>query len=117
MMRFSALVGWVVTGVVLAGCSTGSRVDLAQFQRQRLAKQEEPRLAQRTYGPSRRSATLTARARATQEPVETTGSAGRADDAKPWPKRGTPEWDQVQADEAATERRVEQAIRSICRGC
>jgi hypothetical protein len=44
-----------------------------------------------------------------------TGSTARS--IRPWPKRGTPEWDQLEAEELAREQRIKEVLSSICRGC
>jgi hypothetical protein len=48
---------------------------------------------------------------------DVTSSIGRPGDIRPWPKRGTPEWDQLQAEEIAREQRIKEVLSSICRGC
>jgi hypothetical protein len=37
--------------------------------------------------------------------------------ARPWPRVGTPEWQQIQVEDAERERRIQDAIQNICRGC
>jgi hypothetical protein len=36
---------------------------------------------------------------------------------RPWPKRGTPEFEQLQAEKIELENRARAVIHSICRGC
>lgn len=47
---------------------------------------------------------------------DVTGSTGRAD-IRPWPRRGTPEMDQLQAEEIAREQRIKEVLSGICRRC
>jgi hypothetical protein len=50
-------------------------------------------------------------------PGDVTGSIGRPGEIRPWPRRGTPEWDQLQAEEIAREQRIKEVLSSICRAC
>ena len=36
---------------------------------------------------------------------------------EPWPDVGTPEWERIHAEQIDQEKRIEQLLRSICRGC
>ena len=45
------------------------------------------------------------------------GQEGVEVGVRPWPKRGTPEFEQLQAEEIEQENRAKAAIHSICRGC
>jgi hypothetical protein len=98
--------------VLLSGCSNGHYVNLDDYRGKRVATVVE----QHSVHASRR---LRPRAATPAEP-ETTGSigtVGRTRDVAPWPKRGTPEWDRLQAEEREREKRIEQVMHSICRGC
>jgi hypothetical protein len=56
-------------------------------------------------------------ARAADDPVETTGTIPQSRALRPWPRVGTPEWFEIQRQDAEREQRVQEAIRNICRGC
>ena len=62
-------------------------------------------------------AAATQRARPAALTDDITGSIARSNDIRPWPKRGTPESDQLQAEELAREQRIKEVLSSICRGC
>jgi hypothetical protein len=68
--------------------------------------------------PSERSiATTRVQPAAPVDSNDTTGSVARSNETKPWPKRGTPEFEQLQAEELAREERIKEVLSSICRGC
>jgi hypothetical protein len=69
----------------------------------------------RVKAASRRSAPVVARA--ADDPVETTGTIPQSRALRPWPRVGTPEWFEIQRQDAEREQRVQEAIRNICRGC
>jgi hypothetical protein len=115
-------------GANLAACSGGYTVDLAEL------RSRHPTVVNASAGPSadvhrRRghrdvpTATVEPAAGVPSSSASAATVGHRGEDkqwlnaAKPWPSRGTPEWDQMQADEAERERKTEQAMRSICRGC
>jgi hypothetical protein len=112
MTRLAMLAGLALATVFLAGCSGGYYVDAAQMRQSRLAVDDPPRRVS-----SRASRTRTARATTTR--TDATAGAGKmgSGDLGPSPKRGTPEWERAEAREREQEKRVNDAIRSICRGC
>jgi hypothetical protein len=113
MIRLAVTVWLVLTAVILAGCSNQHYADLDQLRQQRLAADESR--PQRSKSRPRRE--TTSRAVVTPDDVASTGTVGRTRDIKPWPKTGTPEWHQLQVEEAERERRIRDAVNSICRGC
>jgi len=115
MMRLLLPIGLTLAGLLASGCSGGYYVDATQYRQSRVAPADDPPRARMS---SRASRTRTARATTTQSDA-TIGAAklGATTDARPLPKRGTPEWDQAQAREKEQEKRVNDAINSICRGC
>jgi hypothetical protein len=127
-------------GANLAACSGGYYVDLAEL------RSRHPTIANANAGPStdagrrrgRRdvhtgtvepaagvpSSSVPAVASPSASSSASARTIGHHDESRrwmnaatPWPSRGTPEYDQMLADEAERERRTEQAMRSICRGC
>jgi hypothetical protein len=131
MVRFCVPAGLMVVHLALFGCSHRQQVDLAQWRDYRSTA--GPTTAEELSRPVKTRAN-SAQARSPQtmisrvkderdqvEPVETVGrSTGTIDGPKhmrPWPKRGTPEFEQLQAEEIEQENRVKAAIQSICRGC
>jgi hypothetical protein len=103
--------------VILSGCSNGHYVNLDEYRGKRVATVVEQRSVH--AGPRLRPRAVTT-ATATPAEPETTGSigtVGRTRDIAPWPRRGTPEWDRLQAEEREREKRIEQVMHSICRGC
>ena len=139
MIRVLAVVGLAIATLILPGCANRQQVDLSQWRDYRpdtreelpsrtkvtVRSQEAPsanpagtKVAMRSQGsPNARSATSSD----VIESVGTVGLAAGTDDRprhmRPWPKRGTPEYEQLQAEEAEREAKVKEAIRSICRGC
>jgi hypothetical protein len=117
--------------LVLSGCSHREQVDLAQWRDYRSTagattgeESSRPVKARANSAQARSPQTMISRAtdaRAEVEPVGTVGrSTGTVDAPKhmrPWPKRGTPEYEQLQAEEIEQENRIKAAIESICRGC
>jgi len=111
MFRFPAALGLTVASVVLCGCYT--HMDSPALQQQRLAGVDAPAPQQRVKGWSRaRPKKSSVRTAVSDRPAGVTGRA-----AMPWPKRGTPEWYEIEAQDKEREARVQRAIRSICRGC
>ena len=103
---------------VISGCAGGYYVDPADVRARQLAS------AGRVSGPERTAVRVVSRSRAqpgssaSQNDIDVTGATGRSDEAKPWPKRGTPEANRLQAEEAARDRRIGEMLRNgICRGC
>src|SRR5262247_2673048 len=115
MFRLTSTVWLLLANAVLVGCSNWHHVDLAQLRQQRLAAEEDR--SHRTTRSSRPQQEAVTRAPVIPDDPASTGSIGPPRDIKPWPKVGTPEWHQLQAEEAERERRVQEAIQSICQGC
>jgi hypothetical protein len=112
MTRLWVAIYLTLAGIAVSGCSGGYYVDAAQYRQQRhLAAADDP--PRRARVASRSSRGMTARATAGRDD----GTTGSASDIKPWPKQGTPEWERTKAQDAEGERRVKNAINSICRGC
>src|SRR5262245_55924537 len=113
MMRFCILMGLAFANLILFGCSNWHHVDLAQV------RQSRPTTAE----PSRhvKASSMPVQAKSTQATVfesvgvaSKSGVSGESREIRPWPKVGTPEWEQLQAEEIERERRAKDALRSIC---
>jgi hypothetical protein len=102
----------ILATLILGGCTNAHPVDTTQWRLYRPGMETEaPR---RIKTASRRSTPVLARD--TNDEVLTTGTAqSRAH--RPWPRVGTPEWNEIQAEDAARERRIQEAIGNVCRGC
>src|SRR5262249_50300481 len=119
--------GLLLAQLVVSGCSSRQQVDLSQWRDYRDATAEESLRPVRTSAkPSRVRSAQAAASHATdaQSEVESVGTVGRAAGAndgprhlRPWPKRGTPEFEQLQAEEIELENRAKAATQSICRNC
>jgi len=127
MARFCVLAGLMLAQLVFSACSSRQQLDLTQWRDYRGSSNEEVSRPIRTSAkPSRvRSAqAVAAHVTDAQSQVESAGTVGRAagpNDAprhlRPWPKRGTAEFEQLQAEEIELENRAKAATQSICRGC
>jgi hypothetical protein len=109
MIRFGDFLVLVGLGASLCGCASNHeaiRADTRQLQRVKHDAWPEP--ADPT--PGAEAAGLT-------HADDITGSIARSNNIRPWPKRGTPEFDQLQAEEQAREQRIKEVLSSICRGC
>jgi hypothetical protein len=112
-------VGLTIATLILPGCANRQQqVDLTQWRDYRPDTREGSH--QRTKVTMRSQEVPGAKS----DVMESVGTVGRATGAvdgprhlRPWPKRGTPEFEQLQAEEAEREARIRDAIRSICRGC
>jgi len=127
MVRFCVLVGLMLTHLVLSGCSNRQQLDLTQWREYR------PTAAEKLSRPVTTSASapqvrlpqaMISHASDAHDELESVGTVGRStrtiDEPKhmrPWPRRGTPEFEQLQAEEIEQENRVKAAIHNICRGC
>jgi len=109
--RLPMLVGLAFSSLILSGCSSGPNVDTTQWRPYRLATVDDPPRRVRRAAPSQEARTIQAGG------GQAAGTIGGTSSIKPWPRRGTREWDELQAQEAERENRVNAAIRSICRGC
>jgi hypothetical protein len=131
MVRVCVPAGLMLAHIVLAGCSHRQQVDLAQWREYRSAagtttaeELSRPAKTQTRSAQARLPQTMISRAtdaRDDVQPVGTVGQSPRTIDGpkhmRPWPKRGTPEFEQLQAEEVEQENRAKAATRSICRGC
>jgi hypothetical protein len=109
MIRFATAPLLIGLGAGLCGCGSRSevlRAEPPQLQRVRDNVSPEPAVATRRVQPA-----------ALTDAGEITGSIARSNDIRPWPKRGTAEFDQLQAEELAREQRIKEVLSSICRGC
>jgi len=106
----------LATSVVVSACSNGYYVDLAGLQQRHATIVGK----QSSAAPVRRQESQ----KAVQQPAvtdmvgrasDTTGR--RAEEFKPWHKRGTPEAQQLEAEQFAREQRLKEMINRICRGC
>jgi hypothetical protein len=109
MIRFGNVLVLVGLGASLCGCASNHetiRADARQLQRVKHDVSPEPADPR----PGAEPAALT-------YPGDITGSIAQSNTIRPWPKRGTPEFDQLQAEELAREQRIKEVLSSICRGC
>ena len=109
MIRFDTAILLVGLGASLCGCGSryaALRAEAPQVQRVKHDVSLEPAIATQRVQPA-----------ALTDAGDITGSMGRSNDVRPWPKRGTPEFDQLQAEELAREQRIKEVLSSICRGC
>jgi hypothetical protein len=114
-MRHGLIIFLFGLSAAISGCSNGYTVDPAQYRTQRLAVSERPVQSAPTARRSQGRPVDVAGA-ADSEIVGTTGRSN--DEMRPWPKRDTPEWKRLQAEEAERERRIGEMLRSgVCRAC
>ena len=112
-MRLAMLAGLALAAAILSGCSGGYYVDAAHVRQSRLAAvNNHPRRVS-----WRASRTRTARATFTRTDASAGAPRMGSGDLGTSPRRGTPEWKRAEAREREQEKRVNDAIRSICRGC
>ena len=130
-IQISTPVGVMLAMLIVSGCSNGYYVDQAQTSRYSAMAQDEPVQVARAPRATPEVATVRsnlgreslalANARAggvVLNDAAPTGSINRDGSVgKLWPKRGTVEWDELQAEETARENRISDVMRSICRGC
>jgi hypothetical protein len=109
MIRFGTALWLIGLGAGLCGC--GSRYEVLRA--------EAPQVQQAKHDVSAEPAVATQRVQPAvlSDAGDVTGSIARSKDMRPWPKRGTPEFDQLQAEELAREQRIKDVLSSICRGC
>ena len=127
MVRLCLRAGLMLAHLVLFGCANRQELDLTQWRDYQPATAEEVSRPVKTSAnpPKVRSPqTMISYAADSHDELESVGTVGRSirpvDEPKhmrPWPKRGTPEFEQLQAEEIEQENRVKAAIRNICRGC
>jgi len=106
MIRFGAVLLLIGMGASLCGCASRNEAMRAEAQR-----------PQRKHDVSPEPTVATQRTQPAAFTDDITGSIARSNDIRPWPKRGTPEFDQLQAEELAREQRIKEVLSSICRGC
>jgi hypothetical protein len=107
MIRFGKALLLIGMGASVCGCASRQVATRAEFQEPQRGVQEmspEPAVVTRTIQPAAPADDVTA-------------SIARPNAIRPWPKRGTPEWNQLQAEELAREQRIKEVMSSICRGC
>jgi hypothetical protein len=105
MIRFGNALLLIGMGASLCGCASGQvaiRAEIQQLQRGQHEVSSEPAIATRTIAAAA---------------DDITASIARPNEIRPWPKRGTPEWNQLQAEELAREQRIKEVMSSICRAC
>jgi hypothetical protein len=118
MIRFDTALLLIGMGASLCGCASRHEAIATEVQQPlRVSHEVSPEPAAAT---PRRPPPVPTNAGDITPPVPThagdiTGSTGRS--TRPWPKRGTPEWDELQAEELAREQRIKEVLSSICRGC
>src|SRR5262245_4852857 len=125
MVRFCVPAGLMLAHLVLVGCSSRQHVDLSQWREYRPTTAEElPQPVKESAPQVRSRQAMISHATDAHAEVESVGTVGRATGTidgpkhlRPWPKRGTPEFEQLQAEEIEQENRARAAIQSICRGC
>jgi len=108
MIRFGTALATIGISAVLCSCSSRHEAMRTELRQQPPIEDEaaKPVVARRTIEPAARNGS-----------DDVTSSIGRAGDIRPWPRRGTPEWEQLQAEEIAREQRIKEVLSSICRGC
>jgi hypothetical protein len=109
MIRFGTGLLLICLGASLCGCASRSEVLRAEAPQLKRVKDN--------VSPAPPVATQGTQPAALTDAGEITGSIARSDDIRPWPKRGTAEFDQLQAEELAREQRIKEVLSSICRGC
>ena len=133
MVRLCVPVGLTFAHLVLSGCSYRQQVDLARWREYRSAPgsttaEEFSRTAitRSSSVHARLPQTTISRAKDGRDEVQLVGTVGQSPRTivdnepkhlRPWPKRGTPEFEQLQAEEIEQENRIKSAIHGICRGC
>jgi len=109
MIRFGKALLLIVLGAFLWNCSSRPEAIRTEVRQQPSNKADtalESTVARRRIEPA-----------ALNNSGDGTSSISRPGDIRPWPKRGTPEWNQLEAEEIAREQRIKEVLSSICRGC
>lgn len=128
MRQLSTLALVLASGLVSSACSTGYDAELAEL-RQQYGVASEPQPSTQAEAEPQPAADVEPSAEA--EPAGTaqassqrdttvgqkTNAKARANEFKPWPKRGTPEAKRLQAEEAKEEKRINEMIHNICQDC
>jgi len=121
MHQLSKVIVLLGASIVLSACSNRYSVDLAEL-RQRHATMVGQQSAP---APAKRQEQRKIIASVSDQQPATAGTVGQASDItvgrsnefKPWPKRGTAEALQLEAEEIAREQRDKAVVNSICRAC
>jgi hypothetical protein len=108
MIRFGKALALIGVGALLCSCSSRHDTIHTELRQQPIKHSDAPKyaVAPRGIEPAARN-----------NLGDVTSSIGRTSEIRPWPKRGTPEWDQLQAEEIAREQRIKDVLGSICRSC
>ena len=109
MIRFGTAL--LLIGLAAGLCGCGSRYEVLRAEAPQVQRVKDD------VSPEPAVATQRAQPAAFTDAGDITGSIARSNDNRPWPKRGTPEFDQLQAEELAREQRIKEVLNSICRGC
>jgi hypothetical protein len=107
MIRFGNALLLIGMGASLYGCASRQVAIRPEFQQPQRGEHEvspAPAIATRRIQPAAPADDITA-------------SIAPPNAIRPWPKRGTPEWNQLQTEELAREQRIKEVMSSICRGC
>jgi hypothetical protein len=115
MMRLLVPIALTLAGGLVSGCSGGYHVDAAQYRQSQVATADVQPRRTTVAAPAPVPAPLTRTVGAGL--IQNDGTVGDATQIRPWPKRGTPEYERLQAQESEQEKRVKDAVNSICRGC
>jgi len=107
MIRFDTALLLIGMGASLCGCASRHEAIATEVQ--------QPLRVSHEVSPEPAAATPRTPPPVPPNAGDITGSTGRS--SRPWPKRGTPEWDELQAEELAREQRIKEVLSSICRGC
>jgi hypothetical protein len=111
MIRFGKTLVLIGFGALLCSCSSRHDTIHAEFRQQPPIK-DGPK-----YAVTRQGIEPAGRNNLGDNLGDITSSIGPTSNIRPWPKRGTPEWDQIQSEEIAREQRIKDVLSSICRGC
>ena len=113
MIRFGTALATIGISAVLCSCSSRHEAMRTELRQQPPIEDEaaKPVVARRTIEPAARNGSGDV-----TSSIERAGDI-KAGDIRPWPRRGTPEWEQLQAEEIAREQRIKEVLSSICRGC
>src|SRR5262245_37091899 len=101
MRHLSTAAALLAIGVVASACSNGYYVNLAEFRQRHATVVQQQR-------PAKRLPAHTVPATVSESQGKTTAATGN--ELKPWPKRGTPEAEQLEAEEIEREQRINQLI-------
>src|SRR5262245_46595312 len=131
MVRFCVPAGLMLAHIILPGCSHRQQVDLAQWREYRSVtgtttaeESSRPAKTRLNLAQARSPQSMISHATDARDVVQLIGTIGTSTETvdgpkhmRPWPKRGTPEFEQLEAKEIEQENRIKTMIHSICRGC